>query len=165
MVHENRCTLINPRRACAARVTVVGFSVCPLVANSLQERLFVFKPLSHTLRATKVKTFVGFSLKPLRCRDTALARCTATRAVGHLLRGKRACAYLTTPVRSSLRRREQQYKAVYENLCTQVKVINTTPSYKAKLDCLTTALCKNADFLRNELFLAMHDQRFIWHIS
>ena len=82
-----------------------------------------------------------------------------------LLRGKRACAYLTTPVRSSLRRREQQYKAVYENLCTQVKVINTTPSYKAKLDCLTTALCKNADFLRNELFLAMHDQRFIWHIS
>ena len=82
-----------------------------------------------------------------------------------LLRGTRACAYLTTPVRSSLRRREQQYKAVYENLCTQVKVINTTPSYKAKLDCLTTALCKNADFLRNELFLAMHDQRFIWHIS
>ena len=80
-----------------------------------------------------------------------------------LLRGKRACAYLTTPVRSSLRRREQQYKAVYENLCTQV--INTTPSYKAKLNCLTTALCKNADFLRNELFLAMHDQRFIWHIS
>ena len=33
--------IINPRRACAARVTVVGFSVCPLVANSLQERLFV----------------------------------------------------------------------------------------------------------------------------
>ena len=52
--------------------TVVGFSVCPLVANSLQERLFVFKPLSHTLRATKVKIFVGFSLKPLRCRDPAL---------------------------------------------------------------------------------------------
>ena len=64
--------VINPRRACAARVTVVGFSVCPLVANSLQERLFVFKPLSHTLRATKVKIFVGFSLKPLRCRDPAL---------------------------------------------------------------------------------------------
>ena len=63
---------INPRRACAARVTVLGFSVCPLVANSLQERLFVFKPLSHTLRATKVKIFVGFSLKPLRCRDPAL---------------------------------------------------------------------------------------------
>ena len=63
--------VINPRRACAARVTVVGFSVCPLVANSLQERLFVFKLLSHTLRATKVKKFVGFSLKPLRCRDPA----------------------------------------------------------------------------------------------
>ena len=54
-----------------ARVTVVGFSVCPLVANSLQERLFVLKTLSRTQRATKVKRFVGFSLKPLRCRDPA----------------------------------------------------------------------------------------------
>ena len=60
-----------PRRACAARVTVVVVCVCRLVANSLQERLFVFKPLSHTLRATKVKIFVGFSLKPLRCGDPA----------------------------------------------------------------------------------------------
>ena len=65
-------TFVNPRRACAARVTVVGFSVCPLVANSLQERLFVLKTLSRTQRATKVKKFVGFSLKPLRCRDPAL---------------------------------------------------------------------------------------------
>ena len=87
-------TVINPRRACAARVTVVGFSVCPLVANSLQERLFVFKPLSHTLRATKVKIFVGFSLKPLRCRDTALARCTATRAVGHFYSAENAHAHI-----------------------------------------------------------------------
>ena len=87
-------SIINPRRACAARVTVVGFSVCPLVANSLQERLFVFKPLSHTLRATKVKKFVGFSLKPLRCRDTALARCTATRAVGHFYSAENAHAHI-----------------------------------------------------------------------
>ena len=36
------------------------------------ERLFVLKTLSRTKRATKVKIFVGFSLKPLRCRDPAL---------------------------------------------------------------------------------------------
>ena len=36
------------------------------------ERLFVLKTLSRTQRATKVKKFVGFSLKPLRCRDPAL---------------------------------------------------------------------------------------------
>ena len=57
--------IINPRRACAARVTVVGFSVCPLVANSLQERLFVRS-------SNEGQKSVGFSLKPLRCRDPAL---------------------------------------------------------------------------------------------
>ena len=62
---------INPRRACAARVTVVG-SVCPLSHISPMERLFVLKTLSRTQLATKVKKFVGFSLKPLRCRDPAL---------------------------------------------------------------------------------------------
>ena len=61
---------INPRRACAARVTVVG-SVCLLSHISPMERLFVLKTLSRTQRATKVKKFVGFSLKPLRCRDPA----------------------------------------------------------------------------------------------
>ena len=67
--------LFNPRRACAARVTVVGsvcVSVCPLSHISPMERLFVLKTLSRTQRATKVKKFVGFSLKPLRCRDPAL---------------------------------------------------------------------------------------------
>ena len=70
---------INPRRACAARVTVVGsvcvcvcLSVCLLSHISPMERLFVLKTLSRTQRATKVKKFVGFSLKPLRCRDPAL---------------------------------------------------------------------------------------------
>ena len=71
--------LINPRRACAARVTVVGsvglcvcVSVCLLSHISPMERLFVLKTRSRTQRATKVKKFVGFSLKPLRCRDPAL---------------------------------------------------------------------------------------------
>ena len=68
-------TLVNPRRACAARVTVVGsvsLCVCLLSHISPMERLFVLKMLSRTQRATKVKRFVGFSLKPLRCRDPAL---------------------------------------------------------------------------------------------
>ena len=36
------------------------------------ERLFVLKTRSRTQRATKVKRFVEFSLKSLRCRDPAL---------------------------------------------------------------------------------------------
>ena len=46
--------------------------VCLLSHISPMERLFVLKTLSRTQRATKVKRFVGFSLKPLRCRDPAL---------------------------------------------------------------------------------------------
>ena len=46
--------------------------VCLLSHISPLERLFVLKTLSRTQRATKVKIFVGFSLKPLRCRDPAL---------------------------------------------------------------------------------------------
>ena len=69
---------INPRRACAARVTVVVMSVCQSVCLSVclsvtpLERLFVLKTLSHTQRATKVKKFVGFSLKMLRCKARAV---------------------------------------------------------------------------------------------
>ena len=69
------CCVINPRRACAARVTVVGsvcVSVCLSGHISPMERLFVLKTLSRTQQATKVKKIVGFSLKPLRCRDPAL---------------------------------------------------------------------------------------------
>ena len=87
-------SLFNPRRACAARVTVVVVCVCRLVANSLLKGQFVLKTLSHTQRAMKVKKFVGFSLKPLRCRDTALARCTATRAVGHFYSAENAHAHI-----------------------------------------------------------------------
>ena len=88
------CTIfiINPQRACAARVTVVG-SVCLSGHISPMERLFVLKTLSRTERATKVKMFVGFSLKPLRCRDPALPPLCG-RAYGRpfLLRDVRACA-------------------------------------------------------------------------
>ena len=50
----------------------VCLSVCLLSHISPMERLFILKTLSRTQRATKVKKFVGFSLKPLRCRDPAL---------------------------------------------------------------------------------------------
>ena len=50
----------------------VVLSVCLLSHISPMERLFVLKTLSRTQRAMKVKKFVGFSLKPLRCRDPAL---------------------------------------------------------------------------------------------
>ena len=46
--------------------------VCLLSNISPMERLFVLKTLSRTQRATEVKKYVGFSLKPLRCRDPAL---------------------------------------------------------------------------------------------
>ena len=66
-----RVTVVNPRRACAARVTVVGsvcVCVCLLSHISPTERLFVLKTLSRTQRATKVKKFVGICLKRLRSR-------------------------------------------------------------------------------------------------
>ena len=68
-------SIFNPRRACAARVTVVGFvcvsvclSVCLLSHISPTEHLFVLKTLSRTQRATKVKKFVGICPKRLRSR-------------------------------------------------------------------------------------------------
>ena len=71
--------VINPRCACAAKVTVVGFvclsvclSVCLLLYISPLERLFVPETLPSTQRATKVRKFVGFSLKVLRCKAGAL---------------------------------------------------------------------------------------------
>ena len=55
----------------AQRGLRVCVSVCLLSHISPMECLFVLKTLSRTQRATKVKKFVGFSLKPLRCRDPA----------------------------------------------------------------------------------------------
>ena len=68
--------IINPRRACAARVTVVAVSVCvsvcPLSHISPPGLLFVVKTQLRTQQATKVKKFVVFSLKRLFCQDRAL---------------------------------------------------------------------------------------------
>ena len=71
------------------RVTVVR-SVCLLSHISPLEHLFVLKILSHTQQSTEVKKFVGFSLKPLHCRDPALPPLKAyIRSAG-----KRTCALL-----------------------------------------------------------------------
>ena len=67
--------MINPRHACTVRVTVVG-SVCLSVHLLSQisplKLLFILKSMSHTPWATKVKIFVGFSLKLFCCGDPGL---------------------------------------------------------------------------------------------
>ena len=73
-------SLINPRRACAARVKVVAvsvcvcvcLSVCPLSHISPPGLLFVLKTQPCTQLAMKVKKFVAFSLKLLLCQDRVL---------------------------------------------------------------------------------------------
>ena len=67
--------IINPPRACVAKVTVVGYvclSVCLLSHISPLECLFILKSMSRTQRAPNIKKFVGISLKPLHCGDPAL---------------------------------------------------------------------------------------------
>ena len=57
--------VVNPRRACAARVTVVAVSVCVCVS--------VCRENTATCSAgDKGQIIVAFSLKLLRCRDRAL---------------------------------------------------------------------------------------------
>ena len=73
-------TVINPRHAYAVIVTVFAVCVCvcvhlsafPLNHNSPLRLHFVVKMLPRTQCARKVKIFVVFSLKLLRCRDRAL---------------------------------------------------------------------------------------------
>ena len=111
----NPC-IFNPRRACAARVTVVGLSVCPLVNISRLEHLFVLKTLSHTQRATNVKMIGGITLKPLHCRDSALQHCTAIRAVGHFYFAENTHVhYSTTHVLSCLRVSSAAHVASYRS--------------------------------------------------
>ena len=66
--------LINPRRACAARVTVVG-SVCVCVRVSVQHLTFraSFPPENHITCSTGIEgqKICGVSLKLLCCRDPA----------------------------------------------------------------------------------------------
>ena len=65
--------VVNPRRACAARVTVVG-PVCVSVTQHLTSRMSnraIKKPILHTQWHTIIKNIVGISLKRLRSRVMA----------------------------------------------------------------------------------------------
>ena len=74
----NLHVLINPRRACAARVTayLVCVSVCVCVCLSvlhLTSPTFIRpKTILRTSRWMKIRKFVRFSLKILRYKDRAL---------------------------------------------------------------------------------------------
>ena len=66
----------NPRRACAARVTVVAVSVCVCVSVGVSVKSHltsIRRENAATYSAGSVgQKFVEFSLKLLRCRDRAL---------------------------------------------------------------------------------------------
>ena len=65
---------------------------------SLMERLFILKILSCTQWARKVKKFVGFSLKPLCCRDPALPPLYSRAYSRPFFCKKHACTLLTLSV-------------------------------------------------------------------
>ena len=71
-------TLINPRRACAARVIVLGLCVCYSTFHF--SRVYsCHKRYSPSRRRMKVEKFKRFSLKMLRCEARVFPVCTAYR--------------------------------------------------------------------------------------
>ena len=72
--HFRKSYIINPRRACAARVTVVVVCVCLSVrprAISLHEPSIAPQTIPRIQCRIKVEKYVGFSLKLLRSGITA----------------------------------------------------------------------------------------------
>ena len=61
--------MINPRHACAVRITVVVcLSVCVLRDISLHNSPIALQTIPHIQRRIKVEKYAGFSLKLLRSR-------------------------------------------------------------------------------------------------
>ena len=100
------CPFINPRRACASRVTVLGLCVCVSVCVSVTQHL----TLHVFIRATNDTNLLGGGWRSKilsdfvwKCFVAKLERFlfvqhTATWQVGHFfLRGKRACVYESGP--------------------------------------------------------------------
>ena len=133
-------TFVNPRRACAARVTVVGsvcLSVCSLSHISPLERLFVLKSTSRTQRATNVKKFVGFSLKLLRCGDPALPPSYGLPYGGHF---SSACA---------------NKRGV--STCAQARVLaSRSHAFSARLDAMAKCNCHGRNCAEGLHFSAFH---------
>ena len=76
--------VINPWRACTARVTVVGsvcLSVCPCY-NSPLDCLFVPQTIRSTERLTTITLIEPFFLNMLRCRDLSPASIVRIQTVG-----------------------------------------------------------------------------------
>ena len=72
LMHVFTTLIVNPRRACAARVTVVG-SVCVSVKSHLTSGASVRPETSVTYSAGNGgQKYVGFSLKPLPSKVMAL---------------------------------------------------------------------------------------------
>ena len=83
--------MINPWRAWAARVTLVGSvsqSVCQSVCcrfNSLLNGLFVPQTIPPTQRITRISLMEGFFLKRPCCRDTASTASVWLTTVSHFV--------------------------------------------------------------------------------
>ena len=69
--------LVNPRLACAARVTVLGLCVCVSVTQHLTFYVFIRATNDTSQRRIKVENFKRFSLKMVRCEARAFPVCTA----------------------------------------------------------------------------------------
>ena len=72
-----------------------GLFVRPLLNISPLERLFVSQWVPHTQRAAKVRMFVWFSLKMLRCRARALPSLYGYALVGHFYSATCTCVHIT----------------------------------------------------------------------
>ena len=110
--HINTCSqpilVINPRRACAARVTVLGsvcLSVCPC-SNSLLDGLFVPQMIRRNKRVIRISLIERFSLKMLHCRDLSVTSIVRVHSAGHFLLAENEHAhYITTTWPSGRERR------------------------------------------------------------
>ena len=100
--------MVNPRRACAARVTVLGsvcLSVCPC-SNSLLDGLFVPQTIRRNKRVIRISLIERFSL---RCRDLSV---TSIHSAGHFLLAH--AHYITTTWPSGRERKTFVCAASYD---------------------------------------------------
>ena len=77
MIVTRTNVFINPRRACAARVTVLGLCVCYSTSHFSRD-YSCHKRYQPSQRRMRVENFKRFSLKMLRCEARAFPVGTAT---------------------------------------------------------------------------------------
>ena len=104
-------TFINPRRACAARVTVVGsvcLSVCPC-SNSLLDGLFVPQTIQRSKRVIRISLIERFSLKMLCCRDLSVTSIVSAHSAAHFLLAENEHAHYITNTSPLLTRTMEKF--------------------------------------------------------